>query len=244
MVGTLQGFVNYELAIAKNDAYRYGSWDCSDRCNPERSGCADCSGLVCAALRNQGVDVGCLGSFELARICYSKGGLIPTGVNEYGSLLFMGINQGRGGIPGVDPGHVGTDLGNGYVVHALSHKWGILVTPKSWVNWSGHYRNVWLTGAPPKPPIVVPKGRKLIVLVRNLDGHLEEFRIVGGACAHRWQTSPGGPWSNYASLGGTNLVSIDGTLGPDNHVVICAVDSANAVKYNRQQPSGAWTGWH
>jgi hypothetical protein len=104
-------------------------------------------------LRTQGVDLGCQGSFWLASECHRHGGQlsIADGINTYGALLFMGINEGRGGVPGRDPGHVATSLGNGYVVHALSHRHGILVTPASWCRWTGAYRNVWMTGSTPGP---------------------------------------------------------------------------------------------
>lgn len=153
-MGSLEGAVRFSINVA-NGPYRYGSFDCSDRCNPAASGCADCSGLVCASVRSQGRQVACLGSFAIARICHQAGlGLsLEDARAERGALVFIGTHEGQGGIAGVDPGHVARSLGNGLVVEARNHRAGILVgnfDNRGWV-YGAHDPWLWKPGSPPKP---------------------------------------------------------------------------------------------
>lgn len=80
--------------------------------------------------------------------------------------------------------------------------------------------------------------------LRNSDGRLEDFAIgSGNALFHRWQLSPGGNWSGWASLGGW-VTSIDGARNADGRLEVFARGGGNAV-YNIWQVSagGGWSGW-
>jgi hypothetical protein len=79
----------------------------------------DCSGFTSYVLNSLGVGDGCEGSFAQSRRCHAAGtGLaFDTALSTPGAMLFQGVNEGQGGQPGVDPGHVGFALGDG--VHSL-----------------------------------------------------------------------------------------------------------------------------
>lgn len=165
---------NAQRAVLTIPGAHYGSWDCPHRCNPELwPHCEDCSGSLTAALRNIGIDWGgCLGSFEQARICYAAGGLIPFSVARVtpGALLCQGINQGRGGIPGVDPGHIGVSAGDGlHSYEARGHTAGIGIFRIDSLVWTGCYRarNITYGAAPaptpqPVPPLAVKDDNDMI----------------------------------------------------------------------------------
>src|SRR5215471_1923199 len=62
------------------------------------------------------------------------------------------------------------------------------------------------------PPTSVPSTNRVTV-ARNAEGGLEAFVVGGdGALYHAWQTSPGGGWTDWSSLGGQQLVGGDGVL--------------------------------
>jgi len=62
---------------------------------------------------------------------------------------------------------------------------------------------------PPTPPSIVTPAAGAVGPTHeivNCDGRLEDFRYSASASLeHRWQTSPGGSWSGWASLGGALL---------------------------------------
>ncbi|HZZ23410.1 MAG TPA: hypothetical protein VFE60_12925, partial [Roseiarcus sp.] len=61
----------------------------------------------------------------------------------------------------------------------------------------------------------------------NPDGHVEVFAIgTDGAPNHIWQTSPGGPWSNWDRLGGSiSITELATPLNPDRHIEVFAIGS-------------------
>jgi hypothetical protein len=79
----------------------------------------------------------------------------------------------------------------------------------------------------------------------NADGRIEIFaRASDGSVWHNWQTSPGGSWNGWSSLGGwiagspTAIVNIDGRLD------VFVVNGGNIVYHNYQtSPGGGWSGW-
>lgn len=93
---------------------------CGSRCTPEVSPhCVDCSGLTSYVLNQLGLAEGCTGSFAQSRECHAAhtGLPIDLAMHTAGAFLFQGVNEGQGGTPGVDPGHVGISAGDG--VHTL-----------------------------------------------------------------------------------------------------------------------------
>lgn len=123
----------------------YGADDCPHRCNPELwPHCEDCSGSVTAAARRLGLAWAndCLGSFAIAKLGYAAHGVIPYSVAIWkpGALLTQGINQGRGGIPGEDHGHIGMAVGDGiHTLEARGHFAGIGMFYASALHWDGCY---------------------------------------------------------------------------------------------------------
>lgn len=107
----------------------YGSFDCADRCQPNLwPHCMDCSGFTSYVLNSLGVGDGCEGSFAQSRRCHAAGtGLnIEIALGTPGAMLFQGVNEGQGGTPGVDPGHVGFALGDGeHSLEARGHWSGV-----------------------------------------------------------------------------------------------------------------------
>jgi hypothetical protein len=81
----------------------------------------------------------------------------------------------------------------------------------------------------------------------NHDGRLEVFSLgVNGAVYHNWQTSAGGGWSGWASLGAPAGGLVNGpsaAVNTDGRLEIFAV-STSAVYHNWQtSPGGGWSGW-
>jgi len=105
-------------------------------------------------------------------------------------------------------------------------------------SWSG-----WASLGSPTPTSVVsaPTVRK------NQDGHLEAFVISSdGALWHIWQTTPGGAWGHWASLG-TPSNSVHAIGDPfvaendDGRLEAFAVGSDNALCHTWQViPGGSW----
>ena len=136
--------------------------------------------------------------------------------------------------------------------------------------WSRHPRRPELDQAlvsaiirsgPAKPQ---PGGyKKMIVIVSNLDGRGEEFRIgnneqiggsrlVKGKVYHRWQLAPNSGWSGYAPLfeantddpGEFNQIAAFRNL--DGRMEVLAFNDAVGVTYRKWQwvpSSGDWSPW-
>lgn len=151
-------FVAFAERIA-NGPYRYYAG--GDRCNPLASGLSDCSGLVVASARAAGVTIDCTGSFSLAQRCHAA----HTGVSldvaraTRGALLFKGINEGQGGRPGIDSGHVAISEGDGTTVEARNSRAGILFGPFDGRGWDYAGLPPWfpMTVAGPLPAPPSPK---------------------------------------------------------------------------------------
>lgn len=160
-------FVNFlDTLAAGNYYYSQGA----GRCDPLSSGYADCSGAVVAAARHVGVTIDCTGSFAISRMCHAAGTGIGTDEarNTRGALLFLGENEGQGGIPGVDPGHIATSSGDGTIVEARNHNAGILITPYDFFGgWAYHALPPWFpaTSDTPPSPMPPPEVAKMFVAI-------------------------------------------------------------------------------
>lgn len=144
------------LAVFRIGGVHYDQ--CGSRCHPDQyPHCVDCSGLTSFVLNELGLVEGCTGSFQQAREAHRVGGgfSIDAALNTPGCLLFQGINQGQGGVPGRDPGHVGISAGDGvHTLEARGHWAGVGVFfGRSLVwQWAGMMPGV-TTGAAPMPPV-------------------------------------------------------------------------------------------
>ena len=154
--------VRLALATLRIQGVHYGSFDCADRCHPNLyPHCMDCSGFTSFVLNGLGLGVGCEGSFEQAREAHAAGHGLSTSeaLLTPGCFLFQGINEGQGGTPGVDPGHVGISAGDGiHTLEARGHEAGVgsfIGTSLLW-DWCGMPAGVTRTSSPPVPPSTVP----------------------------------------------------------------------------------------
>lgn len=102
---------------------------CASRCEVwQWPHCVDCSGLTSATLNQLGLNEGCTGSFQQSIESHRVGGGLPfsVAINTPGAFAWEGINQGQGGVPGRDPGHVGIFVGDGtHTLEARGHWAGI-----------------------------------------------------------------------------------------------------------------------
>lgn len=140
---------------------RYGSWDCYARCNPWVSHCMDCSGFTSAILNSLGVGAGCEGSFFQARRFHAAGTGMPfeQAINTPGAFGFQGVNEGEGGVPGVDEGHVVVFVGDGlHTIEARGHWAGVgMFLARSLVySWCGMPPGVFDPISVPVPPTPSP----------------------------------------------------------------------------------------
>jgi hypothetical protein len=73
----------------------------------------------------------------------------------------------------------------------------------------------------------------------NLDGRIEVFAIgTDRALNHIWQTSPGGAWSSWEGLGGTNSnLSVSSNL--DGRLEVFTVGAANSLYHIWQTTVGS-----
>lgn len=253
-VGTLDGLVKWQIAIALNDRYRYGSYDCSNRCDPLSSGCADCSGFQVAGWASQGVYVPCSGSFAQSRLCHRLNLGVPVDQARAGDLLFIGANEGQGALDGskdgIWSGHVARKcLGPrgepSWVVEARNHRAGITWSSAFYGRgWSYAAHDPYLAFTPPVTPDIPGGGAKLIASARNKSGSLEVFQIMpGGGVRHRWQQT-NGHWSAWQAFGGSEFVSITASTNTDGRLEVFATDAGQHVSHRWQQKPGAdWTNW-
>ncbi|MFD9942879.1 matrixin family metalloprotease [Nonomuraea sp. NPDC059023] len=80
----------------------------------------------------------------------------------------------------------------------------------------------------------------------NADGRLEVFvRGTDNAVHHNWQTSPGGGWSGWSSLGGVLQGRIAVGRNHDGRLEIFGRGTDGGLYHNWQTvPNGGWSGWH
>jgi len=80
----------------------------------------------------------------------------------------------------------------------------------------------------------------------NADGHLEVFgNGTDHALYHNWQTSPGGGWSGWSSLGGRLTTDAAVALNQDGRLEIFARGTDDALYHDWQtSPGGGWSGWN
>lgn len=87
------------------------------------------------------------------------------------------------------------------------------------------------------------------VVVTNRDGRLEVFSAgsSGEAVYHRWQTSPGGSWSGWASLGtpasGASLAKPAVIQNSDGRLEVFVVAGGRMHHKWQTSPGGGWSGW-
>lgn len=162
------------VAILNTPGIHYDQ--CGSRCFPENQPhCVDCSGLVSAVDRRIGLDHGCEGSFAQMRRVYDAGTQldIETALHTPGAVLAEGINNGRGGIPGQDPGHIGISVGDGtHSLEARGHWAGTGTFFARSLHWTGAGILPGVTAAAgpapaPIPPITLEDPMTMIVLPRK-----------------------------------------------------------------------------
>lgn len=132
----------------------------ANRCRPDQwPHQCDCSGTTTYLLNRVGIAHGCDGSFAQAREIHAHGSrlTIEQAAHTPGAFLFRGINEGQGGIPGVDHGHVGISRGDG--LHSLegrSHASGVGQFNLWSLDWD--YAGMWpgVTASLQQPPPPVP----------------------------------------------------------------------------------------
>lgn len=176
-------------AVLSIPGAHYGADDCPDRCHPEFwPHCEDCSGSICAAVRRAGPDWGCLGSFAIAQKCHAAGPGVPfdVAVNTPGMMGFQGINEGQGGRPGVDHGHVVLFPGDG--VHSLEARghWsgiGLFVAASLVYDWCGFPPDFTRVGKPsvavPMPPLAMEEDAMTMVAIKPMpNGEIATARPV------------------------------------------------------------------
>lgn len=229
----LEGFVQFAERIANGPYYYYTG---SGRCDPLHSGYADCSGLVVAGLRSQGVGIDCTGSFMLARICHANGTGIPFSQarNTRGALLFMGINEGQGGRPGIDPGHVAIVSRPGVTVEARNRRAGILYGPTDNRGWNYCAMPPWFRNQPgPGPaPAPGPHHRTLKMGDRGIDVALLQQRMRNPFHQNIKVDGVFGPQTQGAVMNVQRAfhLQVDGIAGPKTWAVIDWISAARGVK--------------
>lgn len=79
----------------------------------------------------------------------------------------------------------------------------------------------------------------------NADGRIEIFaRGSDQAMWHNWQTSPGGSWAGWYSMGGIISGSPQVAVNADGRLVAFVRNPGNIAYYNYQtSPGGGWSGW-
>jgi Zn-dependent metalloprotease len=85
-----------------------------------------------------------------------------------------------------------------------------------------------------------------IALARNLDGRLDLYGLDGGQVQLRWETTPGGPWTDWTSFGPApaGLVDLDAAANADGRVTLFGVDATGHVHRRTQgSPNGNWSSW-
>ena len=99
-------------------------------CSPPRSGCTDCSGLVCEEYEKatgKSISCGSVAQFVLGKP-------VKDGKLRAGDLLFYDTDGGT-----VDASHVGIYVGDGQAVHAMNPRDGIKKTPVETPYWSDRF---------------------------------------------------------------------------------------------------------
>jgi hypothetical protein len=106
--------------------------------------------------------------------------------------------------------------------------------------------------APPAPPDssgLDSLGGKVAgtpVIAANADGRLQVFvRGPAGDIATKWQVTPNGGWSSWASLGGGTVGAPSVARNLDGRLELVARATDNSIWHNWQTaPNAGWTGWY
>jgi hypothetical protein len=236
------------------------------RCRPDIYGYADCSGFTCYGMMKAGVDLGCTGSFALARIGHAqnRGISIDQARRTRGAWLFRGINQGQGGEPGVDPGHIATSLGNGNTIEARGHIAGVGVFPFDSLTWDWACLPVGLTGfgtAPtaqvstPSSPVAVPdpedpNEETFVLYLHSVKGD-REWRPRAVSVINKqlfvWNVSVN-PFKQgkLLAFGDAHVLNLDDQLAPGEWIIGVTDENPNKVKLPNGQLEVLtnWSGKH
>lgn len=85
------------------------------------------------------------------------------------------------------------------------------------------------------------------VYIKNCDGRWEAFAVGGdGALYHDWQTTPGGTWSQWHSLGGYLIYGRIAVFNDVNcHLEVAGVGGDGAMWHiwETNAGSGPWSSW-
>lgn len=82
--------------------------------------------------------------------------------------------------------------------------------------------------------------------IQNCDGRLENFTVGSDSAVwHQWQTSPGGPWSGWSSLGGYLISDIAVIRNVTCKLEVFGVGGDHAMWHIWQNNAGTgpWSGW-
>jgi Zn-dependent metalloprotease len=85
-----------------------------------------------------------------------------------------------------------------------------------------------------------------IALARNVDGRLDLYGLNGGQVQLRWETTPGGPWTDWTTFGPApaGLVDLDAAANADGRITLFGVDGTGQIHRRTQgSPNGNWSPW-
>lgn len=127
--------------------------------------------------------------------------------------------------------------------------WGYMPAESVWTStdpWPGMAQCPTSSASPPPPANNVGKAQGNPVAIANADGRLEVFAIAAwdNSVWHVWQTSPGGSWSQWQSLGGwADQLSV--TRNGDGRLELFVRGSDQALYHKWQLTPGnfGWSGW-
>lgn len=226
--------------IVAQPGLRYGSFDCTDRCHPNLSGCCDCSGLTSDTLALLGVGQGCEGSFAQSRRFHAAHTGLPysQAIWTPGAFGFQGINEGQGGIPGKDEGHVGIFVGDGiHTLEARSHFAGVGMFYAASLRWDWCGMPVGVTragsSAQPSPTPNAPAASGLTAT--------EETTTM--IALPPSATTPKGEVGTARAVPELNLVLLESGGRLDGDVPV-AGDKSGTKHYWAPPASAAVPGWH
>lgn len=91
----------------------------------------------------------------------------------------------------------------------------------------------------------VPIAIEQIAAGKNADGRLELFALCADkALYHRWQVPPNGDWSDWVSLGGTNLQKFAVSNSADGRFEVLVLGGDRSLWLKAQSsPNGNWNEW-
>jgi Zn-dependent metalloprotease len=85
-----------------------------------------------------------------------------------------------------------------------------------------------------------------IAVARNVDGRLDLYGLNGTQVQLRWETTPGGPWTNWTSFGPSpaGIVDLDAIPNADGRITLFGVTGTGHLHQRTQgSPNGNWLPW-